>query len=193
MASSCFGFQNHSAGAPLPFPLQLLDVQTLAVAAPQFPREFAFPGMPNILFAVSVPNYQGTDVISFQFNGDSASATYWDNADTTPAVSASSDTAPVLAKRAAVSANLIRLGKATSKWRICWGQIINQPTKEKGLAAMCAIGSLTPPGTSNEQHLAVSGGWDGAAPSQAITRVKVLTAGGANMAAGTQAWFFSMF
>jgi hypothetical protein len=191
---SPFGFvQPFGTPNPLPFPLTLLDTQTLTANAPTFPRDFYFPGVPNIIFALSVPKYLGVDVAGMQFNGDSVSGTYWDNADTTPSVALSSDTAPVLAKRAAVSANIIRLGKATNKWRIIWGQIINQAAIEKGLAAMCSIGSLTPPGTTNEQHLAVSGGWDGAAPSQIISRVKILTAGGLSMGIGTQAWFFNMF
>lgn len=107
---SPFGFaQPFGTSNPLPFPFTLLDVQTLLVAAPTFPREFYFPGVPNIIYALSVPNYGGSDVAGMQFNGDSSSGTYWDNADTTPSVAASADTAPVLAKRAAVSANIIRL------------------------------------------------------------------------------------
>jgi hypothetical protein len=190
--SSNFGFASAFPGAPLPFPIQpLCPSQTLAANATQFPNDFFFPGVPNIIWAVAVPGYGGTDVISFRFNGDSG-ANYWDNVCTIAPVAASGTTAPANSEVATVSTSLIRLGLPINKWRIGWGQIINQAAREKGVSSNIAIGSATPPTNSNTLHLGAAGGWDGAAPSKQINQVTVLTAGGLNMLAGTQVWFFSL-
>jgi hypothetical protein len=79
-----------------------------------------------------------------------------------------------------------------NKWRLAWGQLLNDAAREKGVSMNVAIGSATPPTNTNTAHLAAAGGWDGAAPTQQITRVKVLTAGGLNMLAGTKVWFFAL-
>ncbi|SRR6266550_5384174 len=178
---------------PFPFPCTMVDSQRLTVAANRFPRDFVIPqGCRVIPWACWLPSYQGSDVISFQFNGDSSSGTYWDNTDSSAAVSASGDTTPTGTKRAAVSANLIRLGLATNKWRLGFGLIGNTPTKEKAVGAVITIGSATPPGTTNILHGATAGGWDGAAPSFEISTIQVLTAGGVKMSVDTQVWFFAL-
>jgi hypothetical protein len=195
MASSAFPYlsPNPQGGLPpLPFPVTCIGNDKLVQAAARFPNDFAVPkGCRLIWFSFAVPNYLGTDVISFQFNGDSTSGTYWDNSDTSAAVSASGDTTPTGTKRAAVSANVIRLGFATNKWRVGWGQIINFPTKEKGVSATVQIGSSAAPGTTNVLHGATAGGWDGTAPSLEINTIRVLTAGGVKMGAESQIAFFA--
>lgn len=183
------------ADFPLPttqkFPLSLLASAVLPANAPAFPNEIFFPAVPDLLWMTRVTGYGGTDVISFQFNGDSG-ANYWDNTVTVPAVAASGTTAPANSEVATVSTTLIRLGLPISKWRLAWGQIINDAAREKGLSSNIAIGSVTPPANTNALHLGAAGGWDGAAPTQQITRVKILTAGGLNMLAGTKVWFFAL-
>lgn len=178
---------------PFPFPLTCLDNQILLANAVQFPRDSIVPpGCPNLFFAASVPNYAGTDVISLRFNGDSG-GNYWDNCADIPAVAASSTTAPAVSETATVSTSLIRLGLPTNKWRLVWGQIINVPSKEKGVSASVNIGSGTAPTNTNALHLGMAGGWDGAAPSLEISSITWLTAGGSvKMGAGTQIWLFAM-
>lgn len=190
--SSAFGFTGPFPGAPLPFPLvPLCPSQILAANATQFPSDFFFPGTNNIIWIIAVPGYGGSDVISFRFNNDSG-ANYWDNTCTIAPVAASGTTAPANSEVATVSTSLIRLGLPINKWRLGWGQILNFANREKGVSSNLAIGSAAPPTNTNTLHLGASGGWDGAAPTQQISRVTVLTAGGLNMLAGTQVWFFAL-
>lgn len=172
-------------------PLQVLDVQTLLVSAPAFPREFFFPAVPDIICIARVPGYGGSDVISLQFNGDTG-ANYWDNTLTTAAVAASGTTAPANSEVATINTTLLRMGLPINKWRLVIAQILNDANREKGVSMCVNIGSATPPGNTNQGHLSASGGWDGAAPTQQICRVKVLTAGGLNMLAGTKVWFLAL-
>lgn len=177
---------------PFPFPLTCIDNQILTVAANQFPKDSIVPpGCPNLWWVCSIPNYQGSDVVSHRYNGDSG-GNYWDNCADIPSVAASGTTAPAVAETATVSTTLIRLGLPTAKWRLGWGQIINNPTKEKGVSGSVNIGTTSAPGNTNVLHLGMAGGWDGASPSFEINAITWLTAGGSKMGVGSQIWLFAM-
>lgn len=159
---------------PSTWPPVFVAEMILGASAPQFPT-LKFVPMSGLLLFINVTGYGGTDVVSLRFNGDSG-ANYWDRT----LVIAAGGTA--VAETSTTSTTLIRCGKPINKGRAVMAQIVNFATKSKVVQVMNQYGS----GAANtlaDGTVSTSGEWINT--TDLISQIDVLTAGGANILAGS--------
>lgn len=181
-----FGFPGGPDSNPQTPPRVVLWEYILPAAANRFPTIFINPNwLLNILLEIFVANYQGTDVIAAMYNGDTG-PNYSDFAIIAAGLSSTQSGGALTATTiSTISANKMRFGKPTNKWRCVRASIGNVPGKNKGMGAIVTLGSQTPPTVTPDVHLGVGGEWNNAV--NPITQIDLLTDLGINMGAGSSA------
>lgn len=152
----------------------------LTANAPSFPVMF-IPPYNSLYVYCNVTGYGGTDVVSLQFNGDTGT-NYCDRT-----VTLAQGTVTPLINTETASTTLIRMGVPVNVGRTVFAQIVNNATRNKVVQTVNAVGSAnaaTPPLAT----LSSGGIWFNTTAQ--ITSLQVLTAGGANILAGSSLLVF---
>jgi hypothetical protein len=158
----------------LPWPVAVIAEGTLSANSPSFPI-LSFSPMNSILLFISVSGYAGTDVVSLQFNGDTA-ANYWSRY-----LTAAQGTT-TLVNTENVGATAIACGLAINKGRAVMVQVVNAVAKSKVAQIMNQFGSGTS-ATASTATLSGQGEWiNTTAP---ITSILMTTVGGLSMTSGS--------
>lgn len=172
-----FPFQTPTPGLTIPgaYPPIYLASNTLTANATAF-ATLIVPPFNGLWVFINVSGYGGTDVVSLRFNGDSG-ANYWDRTLTVAA-----GTVTPIVDTNTVSTTLIRCGKPINKGRQVFAQIGNLASKSKVVQIMNQFGSGAA-GTAADSTISTAGEWVNTAAQ--ITQIDCLTAGGANILAGS--------
>lgn len=158
----------------LPWPIVVIAEGTLSASSPSFPV-FSFSPMNSILLFVNVSGYGGTDVVSAQFNGDTA-ANYWSRY-----LTAAQGTA-TLQNTETTGATAIAMGLPANKGRAVMFQVVNFITRSKIIQVMNQFGSGS---TATASTATVSGQGEWLNTTAQITSILLTTVGGLNMTAGS--------
>lgn len=158
----------------LPWPVAVIAEGVLSASAPSFPSA-SFSGMNSLLVFVNVTGYGGTDVVSLQFNGDTA-ANYWSRY-----LTAAQGTS-TLVNTETTGATAIALGLPANKGRAVMIQAVNNATRSKIIQVMNQFGSGT---TATASTATLSGQGEWLSTASQITSMLITTVGGLNILSGS--------
>lgn len=158
----------------LPWPVAVIAEGVLPASAPSFPS-VSFAGMNSLLLFINVTGYGGTDVISLQFNGDTA-ASYWSRY-----LTAAQGTS-TLVNTETTGATAIACGVPANKGRATMIQVVNNTTRSKIVQVMNQFGSGT---TATASTATVSGQGEWLNTTAQITSFVITTVAGLNIIAGS--------
>lgn len=165
--------------AALSWPMALIAEGTLSANSPSFPA-FSFSPMNSILLFVNITGYAGTDVVSAQFNGDTA-ANYWSRY-----LTAAQGTS-TLVNLETTGATAIALGVVANKGRAVMMQVVNFATRSKIAQIMNQFGSGS---TATASTATVSGQGEWLNTASQITSILLTTVGGTSLTAGSSFQLF---
>ncbi len=163
----------------IPWPATFVAEGTLSASSPSFPS-ISFAAMNSILLFVNVSGYAGTDVVSVQFNGDTA-ASYWSRY-----LTAAQGTT-TLANTENTGATAIALGVVANKGRAVMLQLVNAAARSKIAQVMNQFGSGS---TTTASTATISGQGEWLNTATAITSILLTTVGGTSMTAGSSFQLF---
>jgi len=158
----------------IPWPAAFIAEGVLSANSPSFPS-FSFNAMNSIILFVNVSGYAGTDVVSVQFNGDTA-ANYWFRY-----LTCAQGTATVT-NLETTAATAIALGVVANKGRQVCLQAGNALAKTKVCQIMNQFGSGVT-GTASTATISGQGEWVNTTAQ--ITSILLTTVGGTSMTTGS--------